>query len=501
MPTRPHLGIVSGDVGVETIFREYDLRGVYPEELTDEFARKLAWAFAAHLREKLGKEPGQALTLAVSRDVRPSSDALRGALIRGLLESSIDVVDVGVCPTPLLYFSLFRLSVDGGVMITGSHNPPEYNGFKLCVGRETIFGPEIQEVKSVYFREDLALPPGAGTGTLERHDTRKGTLESHDIAADYVSHLKKSFAHLAGMPAVKIAVDAGNGTAGPVASAILPTLGCEIRELYFEPDGRFPNHHPDPTVPAYLIDLQNAVVGGGCDFGIAYDGDADRIGVIDEKGDVLWGDTLMVVFARSVLETQPGAGFVGEVKCSQRMYDDIERHGGRAIMWKTGHSLIKKKIKEENAAVAGEMSGHFFFADRYFGYDDAIYASCRLIEIAKKAKGEGKFKGLSSLLTDLPDTVSTPEIRIDCAETDKAPVLSRLGAALRAHESSEAEPRIRKIITIDGLRPIFDHGWGLVRASNTQPVLVLRFEADTEAALAQIRGFMEKRLEEARRGR
>jgi phosphomannomutase/phosphoglucomutase len=388
-------------------------------------------------------------------------------LLEGLLPAGIDAVDIGVVPTPLLYFSVLEWSMDGGVMITGSHNAAEYNGFKLGIGPSTIFGDDIQEVRRIIERREFLSGPARATITA------RPILPAY---ADFIRHnfnFKRSF---------KIAVDGGNGCGGTVAVPLMRELGLDTVELYIEMDGRFPNHHPDPTVEANMQDLIAAVRGSGAIAGIAYDGDADRIGAIDERGRIVWGDELMVLFSRAILRERPGATIIGDVKCSQRMYDDITRHGGRPIMWKTGHSLIKSKLKEEHAALAGEMSGHMFFADRYLGFDDAIYASFRLLEIIDR---EGR--GIGELLSDLTPTCATPEIRVDCPDEEKFRVVKLLADYFRSRYA---------VTEIDGVRVKFDSGWGLVRASNTQPALVLRFEAKDEAALGEIRQLFETKLKE-----
>ncbi|MCG3775297.1 MAG: Phosphomannomutase/phosphoglucomutase [Nitrospira sp.] len=392
------------------------------------------------------------------------------------------MVDIGICPSPLVYFSLFQLPIDGGIMITGSHNAAEYNGLKICIGKEAIHGEEIQALRAVM--ETGVFVSGAGT------------LSAHPIIPDYLAYLKKSFAHV-NAKRLHVVIDCGNGVAALVAQQALELLGCRVTGLYCDLDGRFPNHHPDPTVLENLDDLIQAVKEHKADAGIGYDGDADRIGTIDEQGNVLWGDRLMVVYARDILAAKPGSTIISEVKSSQSLYDDIAKHGGRPIMWKTGHSLIKAKMKIEQAVLAGEMSGHMFFADRYFGYDDAIYASCRLVEILAKTP-----QPLSALVADLPKTSVTPEIRVDVSDTVKftlvRQVQDRLALCLKTREPlGPSKSVLRDVITIDGVRAIFDDGWGLIRASNTQPALVLRFEATSPERLAAIRAVIEGELRAA----
>jgi len=364
-----------------SIFREYDIRGIVGEDLTPEVAERIGRAYAT-----LGKEHN-IRTIAVGRDGRLTSPVMRDYIVKGLTEGGLDVLDLGLCATPLLYFSLFHREVDGGIMITGSHNASEYNGFKLCVGKEALYGPSIQRLRNLVEGETFSV--GAGK-----------VIDS-PIIHEYLDYLKNDFSSL-DANFLHVVIDCGNGAASLVAKQALEQLGCQVTGLYCELDGRFPNHHPDPTVVENLEDLL------GADVGIGYDGDADRIGAIDEQGNILWGDRLLLLFARDVLVDRPGSTIISEVKASQHLYDDIEKRGGRGIMWKTGHSVIKAKMKVEKAVLAGEMSGHMFFADRYFGFDDAIYASCRLIEILAKTK-----KPLSSLLLDVPSTSVTPEIRVD----------------------------------------------------------------------------------------
>jgi len=431
-----------------TIFREYDIRGVAERDFDAEFARALGRGYAAYLAER-GAAGGR---IGVGRDCRLSSDAYAAAVREGLLESGIDVVDLGVCPTPVTYFALFDLALDGALQVTGSHNPAEDNGFKVCVGRSTIHGAELQALCRLV--ESGRAPQGSGR------------CETVDIVARYHAYLTSHFGRLA--RPIRAVVDAGNATAGPVAPPIFAALGCTADELHCRLDGRFPNHHPDPTVEANLRDLVERVRSTGAEVGLAFDGDADRLGVIDRDGRVVWGDELLILFARDVLRAHPGAVIVSEVKCSQRLYDDIAAHGGRAIMWRAGHSPIKAKMQETGALLAGEMSGHLFFADRYFGFDDAIYAACRLLDLLARTG-----QRIDELLADVPLAYATPEIRVDCPDAIKFKVVD---AALR-HFRAQHE-----VIDVDGVRVRLPHGWGLIRASNTQPALVLRFEADSPAA-------------------
>jgi len=444
------------------IFREYDVRGLVGKDLHRDAVVLLGKGFGTYAAARGVR------TAALGRDVRLSSPEFRDAFVTGLLSTGMSIVDVGVCPTPLLYFAIHHFGTGGGVMITGSHNPPEFNGFKLCVGLGSIYGEMIQELR----------------GIIERGAFRegKGSLETREVLPAYREYV---LGRLSIPRRLKVVVDGGNGTAGAVAPALFREMGMEVVELFCEADGRFPNHFPDPTVPENLRALIARVRETGADVGVAYDGDADRIGAVDERGRVIYGDYLLVLFAREILSRKPGAAVISEVKASQNLYDDIARHGGRAVMWKAGHSLIKAKMKEEKAELAGEMSGHVFFQDRYLGFDDAIYASARLFEILAKAD-----RPLSALLSDLPAVVSTPEIRVDCPDEAKFRVVKDVAAIVA--------PKAREVIDVDGIRALFDGGWGLVRASNTQPVLVLRFEGRDEATVARIRRLMEEAVARAR---
>jgi phosphomannomutase/phosphoglucomutase len=439
------------------IFREYDIRGVVDKDLTPDVIRRLGQGFGTHMA-KLGLKK-----LAVGRDGRLSSKAFSEALIQGLMSTGCDVVDIGICPTPVYYFSLFHLNKEGGMMVTGSHNPPEFNGFKVSVGKTTIFGEEIQNLRRLIEKGEFA--------------SGKGNLSEIEIIRPYQKYIKENIRL---NKKIRVVIDAGNGTAGVVAGPLLRDFGCEVEELYCEIDGRFPNHFPDPTIPKNLEDMIDRMRKTQADVGIGYDGDGDRIGAVDDKGNIIWGDQLMILFSREILKEKKGATFIAEVKCSQNLFNDIETHGGRAIMWKTGHSLIKEKMREEKGVLGGEMSGHIFFADRYFGYDDAIYASCRLVELLSKTDQK-----LSQLLDDVPKTFITPEIRVDCPDEMKFKVVERVKDDLR---------KDYPIIDVDGVRVKFDDGWGLVRASNTQPVLVLRFEALTERRLQEIKKLVEDKV-------
>lgn len=435
------------------IFREYDIRGVVGSDIDDNFAYALGRAFGTYVRRRMRH------VLAVGRDCRHSSEALFQALARGLMDTGCDVVDIGIVPTPLLYFSLFVLPVQGGVQITASHNPPEFNGFKLCFGKDTLYGPQIQEVYQLMESEDFIR---AGPGTL---------WTEPDIVGRYIQHVLDNLN--VGPRRVRVVVDAGNGTAGPVAPVLYERMGAEVTALYCEMDGSFPNHHPDPVVPENIRDLRAKVLEIGADLGIGFDGDADRIGVVDERGEIIWGDQLLIIFARDLLSIQRDVPIIFEVKCTLLLEREIERLHGIPVMWKAGHSLIKAKMRELAAPLAGEMSGHMFFGDRYFGYDDAIYAGARLIEILSHSR-----QPLSAFLADLPKTYATPEIRVYCPDDVKFRVVERVTDHFRRLG--------RPLVDVDGVRVKYDDGWGLVRASNTQPALVLRLEALSEEALRRI---------------
>jgi phosphomannomutase/phosphoglucomutase len=441
------------------VFREYDVRGIVDKDLNPDFVYLLGRAIGTYALRRNVRQ------MTLGRDCRLSSEGYHDIVGKGIRATGVDIIDIGLCATPILYFSIRHFQAGGGIMITGSHNPPDFNGFKICIGPDTIYGDQIQELRRIV--ENGAFMNGNGGARQE------------DITGIYQDYL---FRHVNIKEGLKVVLDGGNGVGGFFALPLLRRYGCRVTELYCDPDGRFPNHFPDPTIPENLRELVRLVRDGKADAGIAYDGDADRIGVITDRGDVLWGDELLLLFARDILKKNPNAAIIGEVKCSQKLYDDISRNKGRAIMWKAGHSLIKGKMKEEKALLAGEMSGHIFFADRYFGYDDAIYASLRLLEILSETG-----KKLSELLADVPRTFTTPEIRVDCPDRIKFRVVD----AVREHFQ-----KIHDIVAIDGVRIPFVDGWGLLRASNTQPVLVLRFEAATEERLSVIRKSIEDVLDD-----
>jgi phosphomannomutase/phosphoglucomutase len=443
------------------VFREYDIRGLAQKDFDNNFALLLGKVHGTTVVENGGTR------VTVGRDCRATSDSYAEAVIAGMVSAGLHVYDIGICPSPLLYFSLFHLDVDGGIQITASHNPSEYNGFKICLGKDTLYGAQIQDLRVKMERREFC-------------EKRGGKVEHYGIVPPYHRQLFADVPELA--RPLKVVVDAGSGVGGPVAPPIFRQLGCQVWEIACVPDADFPFHHPDPTMPENLEMLIDKVKKEKADVGIAYDGDADRIGVVDEKGNILWGDELLVLFARDVLKRNPGATVISEVKCSQRLFDDIAKNGGKPIMWKAGHSLLKAKMKETGALLAGEMSGHMFFKERYFGYDDAIYASLRLLEILAKSE-----RPLSSLLFDLPPSVSTPEIRMDCPDDKKFAIARKATEYFRRHYD---------VIDVDGVRVQFPDGWALIRASNTQPALVLRFEAKSQATLNEYRKLIENKLKE-----
>lgn len=440
------------------IFREYDIRGIAEAELVGEKAVTLGRGLASFFTKRNVKK------VAIGRDCRLSSDSLFQSLTEAFLSSGIDVVDVGLVPTPGLYFACRHLEVGGGVMITGSHNPSEYNGFKVVCGESTLFGDEIQQVRLICEKRDFV--------------NGKGKLTHVPILDAYLEAMVKS---IGGRLSLDVAIDSGNAMGGVIAKKTYEALGCKVTELFGELDGRFPNHHPDPTQPENLKHLIAKVKEKNFALGIAYDGDADRIGLVDRNGTILFGDEILVLYARALLKKNPGAKVISEVKASRKFFSDVAKHGGKPIMWKTGHSLIKAKMKEEGALLAGEMSGHMFFKDRYYGFDDAIYAGARAIEIVEAAG-----KTPAELLSDLPKTFSTPELRVDCPDEIKFEVVDEARKQFMA-KGLEVNP-------IDGARVEYAEGWGLVRASNTQPVLVYRFEASSATELNRIRDEIETTL-------
>jgi phosphomannomutase/phosphoglucomutase len=440
------------------IFRQYDIRGVVGHDLTADAAREIGRAYAAVLRER-GIMTG---AVAVGRDNRSSGLMLRDALVEGLTGSGVDVTDLGIVPTPVSYWALHNLAVVGSIQITGSHNPPEFNGFKICVGKTTLHGEEIQHLRELIERGEFAH--GAGQ------------VRAESVLERYVNDI---VARTGPLPRrMKIVYDCGNGVGALTAPDVFRKLGTDATGLFIESDGAFPNHHPDPTVEENLQDLISAVRREGAELGIGFDGDADRIGVVDGAGNIIWGDYLLIVYARDVLERLGGAQrIIFDVKCSQALPDAVRAAGGEPVMWKTGHSLIKDRMKAERAPLAGEMSGHMFFEEGFYGHDDAVYAAARLLRILASSG-----RTIAEHLADVPRFVSTPELRVDCPDDIKFDIVARAVEHFRGRY---------QVIDIDGVRMLFGDGWGLIRASNTQPVLVLRFEARTEERLAAIRAEVE----------
>ncbi|MEX2181185.1 MAG: phosphomannomutase/phosphoglucomutase [Gemmatimonadaceae bacterium] len=439
------------------IFRQYDIRGVVGVDLTVEAAEAIGRAYAVILAER-----GVAGAVAVGRDNRASGVALRDALVRGLTASGLDVVDIGIVPTPLLYWTLHHLPVVAGIQVTGSHNPPEYNGFKCCIGHGSLHGEGIQRLRAII--EEGRFPSGAGRA---RHE---------DLLDRYVADIVQRIGPLP--RDLKVVIDCGNGVGAVAAPSLFKALGVTPTWLFAESDGSFPNHHPDPTVTENLQDLIRAVRASGSQLGIGFDGDADRIGIVDGDGTIIWGDYLLLVYARDVLaRTGAGQSIIFDVKCSQALPDAIAKAGGVPVMWKTGHSLIKEKMKELGAPLAGEMSGHMFFTEGFYGHDDALYAAARLLRIVADAE-----RTVKELLADVPRFVSTPEMRVDCPDDRKEAIVRDALAHFRSRY---------QVSDVDGVRILFDGGWGLIRSSNTQPILVLRFEADSAPRLAELRAEVE----------
>ena len=439
------------------IFRQYDIRGIVDKDLTVEAARGVGRAYAVYLAEH-----GIKGAVAIGRDNRPSGVKLRDALAGGLRECGVDVVDIGVVPTPVLYWSLHHLDVVGGIQITGSHNPPEYNGFKMSVGKESLHGDGITHLHEII--------------TAGKFPTGKGSTREEAVIDRYIDDVVAKIGRLS--RPLSAAIDCGNGAGALVAQQLFDRLGLKGTYLFCESDGTFPNHHPDPTVVENLHDLIGAVAKQKLDLGIAFDGDADRIGLVDERGEIIWGDRLLIIYARDVLKrTGKGQSIIFDVKCSQALPDAITAAGGKPVMWKTGHSLIKDKMKEEKAPIAGEMSGHMFFTEGFYGHDDALYGAARLLKILAESGGK-----TSELLAGVPDFIVTPEIRVEVPEERKFAIVDDAVKYFRARHD---------VNDVDGVRVLFGDGWGLIRASNTQPVLVCRFEARTEERLAEIRGEME----------
>ncbi|HVK87563.1 MAG TPA: phosphomannomutase/phosphoglucomutase [Kofleriaceae bacterium] len=448
-------------------FREYDIRGVAERDLDDGTVRAIGLALGARVAGTHGP-------VVVGRDCRLTSPRLFAALTDGL-RAHADVIDIGVVPTPLLYFAAQHLSPAAAVMITGSHNPPEDNGFKLMVGGTTLYGAAITALRDEVRALVDERPP---------HPVR--AMSSRDVITPY--HERVVHELRLGARRMKVVVDAGNGAGGPTAASLYRRLGFDVVPLYCDLDGRFPHHHPDPTQPENLADLIATVRREGAELGIALDGDADRVGAVDATGRILWGDQLMILLGKAVLSEVPGARFVGEVKCSQAMYDELAAAGGQVEMWKVGHSLIKARMKETGALLAGEMSGHMFFAHRWLGFDDGIYAGARLLELLSRSD-----KKLAELADQLPVMINTPELRIDVDDETKFAVVARVTQRLRE------DPQVQGVVDIDGVRAKLEGGWGLVRASNTQPALVMRCEARSPERLAEIKAVIDAHLEAARR--
>ncbi len=442
-----------------TIFRQYDIRGVVDIDLFPETVYNIGKGYGTFLR-RLGKT-----SAVIGGDARLSTETFKAECIRGMREVGIDVIDIGMVASPVMYFAIWKLQTDGGIMITASHNPAEYNGIKMNLGLTSVFGQQIQDILKLIQTEDYEQ----GNGSLRQENV-------DEVYKKYIIdniHLERP---------VKVVVDGGNGVGGPYLPEILRALGCEVIEMYCEPDGRFPNHHPDPTVEKYMGDLIEVMKNSDAEVGIGLDGDADRTGIIDEKGHLLYGDQMLNILVRDFLAKNPGERIIGDVKCSKNFFDDIKKHGGVPIMYKTGHANIKNKMFEEGIKVAGEMSGHVFLGDRYLGFDDAIYVGCRFVEIMSKTD-----KPVSSFLDDQPVMYNTPEIHVQSTDAEKFELVNRVRDSFIAEGCD--------VNSIDGMRLTYPDGWALCRASNTTPVLVLRFEAETPERLVEIQKLVESRIE------
>ena len=448
-----------------SILREYDIRGIVGETVFEADAEWIGRAFATVLARALKRAP----RIAVARDGRLSSPSLESALVKGLRGAGANVVSIGVGPTPMLYFSVYKLETDGGIMVTGSHNPPTHNGFKMMIGRKPFFGAMIQELGKM----------AAGGDVL----SGSGTLEQATVLEDYVARLASELADV-DLGALRIGWDAGNGAAGEAMAMLVTRISGHHVILNEKIDGKFPVHHPDPSDPKNLVQLQETVAKEKLGIGIAFDGDGDRIGAIDSRGRIVWGDQLLSVLARDVLKDKPGSTIIADVKASQVLFDEVARLGGKPLMWKTGHSLIKVKMAETGSPLAGEMSGHVFFADRYYGYDDALYAAVRLLKAVARNGGD-----LAALRDQLPSPVNTPELRFPCAEERKFAVVSEVRDRLKKEGA--------KFDDVDGVRVNAEDGWWLLRASNTQAVLVARAEARDEAGLERLKAHLGKQLEQS----
>jgi len=451
------------------IFREYDIRGVAGKDLTEEVATAVGGAYAAFLALK-----GVKGAISVGRDNRPSGEGLHRALVAGLVASGIEVVDIGVVPTPLAYWSQHKLDVVGGIQITGSHNPPEYNGFKLGLNKSSIYGADIQQIYELAVNGKFPR----GNGSVRNEQIIDRYIDDIAERIGSLSHDSSEQNRKSAAKPLKVVIDCGNGAGSLVGPKLFPKLGIKPRFLFCESDGTFPNHHPDPTVPKNLEDLIAAVKKDGADIGIAFDGDADRIGVIDDAGEIVWGDYLLIIYARDVLaRTGKGQSIVFDVKASQALPEAITKAGGKPIMWKTGHSVIEEKMHQTHAPIAGEMSGHMFFAEGFYGFDDALYGAARLLRIVADSG-----KSVRELLADVPRFVSTPEIRVDCPDDKKFGIVE---------EATKYFGAKYQVLTVDGVRVLFGDGWGLIRASNTQPVIVMRYEARTSDQLEKIQSEMQ----------
>ncbi len=450
----------------ENIFREYDIRGVVEKDFTNGVVVNIGKAFATYIRKEGLRN------CVVGFDARLSADYLFSTFTNALRDCGIDVTCIGQCTSPILYFAQIHLNADSAVMITGSHNPSDMNGFKMLTKNSALYGEKVQQLKRTILE---------GSYAQRSEFEAAGTLKNISVTDAYLNFLKSNIKM--GDRKLKVVIDGGNGTGGEVAAEIIKNIGHEVTELYTKPDGTFPNHHPDPTVPDYMTDLIAKVKETGADLGIGYDGDADRIGVVTEDGRLIFGDSLMAIFAKEILSRKPGAVIVGEVKCSKTLYDEIERLGGKGIMWKAGHSLIKAKMKETAAELGGEVSGHIFFKDRFFGHDDALYASLRLLEILSNTD-----KSVTGLLSHLPKMIMTPEIRLESCDEKKFAIVEKVTEYFKREGYD--------VCDVDGVRVIFDDGFGLIRASNTQPALVQRYEASTQERLDEIMDLMQTKLKE-----
>lgn len=443
----------------DTLFKQYDIRGIYGTDLNDDDAWKIGRAFGTYIRRK-----GETQAV-VGMDNRLSSPRLKENIVRGLNLAGIDVTDIGTVITPVFYYATFAFNIGAGIMVTASHNPAEYNGFKIQYGGRTLYGPELQAIKEIALTQNFA--------------EGKGSVHMRSPIEDYMGMIAAKIQ--LGKRRLKVVADAGNGTAGLFVPEVLQRLGCEVIPLYCDSDPKFPHHFPDPTRPENMRDLIEAVKNRHADVGLGFDGDGDRLGVVDNEGNILWGDMIMILFWREILPRHPGADAIVEVKCSERLVQEITKLGGRPQFYKTGHSLIKAKMKELGAVFTGEMSGHMFFADEYYGYDDAVYAAGRLLRILSRTE-----KSLAQLLSDVPKAFATPEIRIPCAEEKKKYYVEKARAELRRSAPDTIE--------IDGVRARFADGWGLVRASNTGPELIVRCEGQTEEACRAIKALIARTL-------